>query len=79
MCFPFFHAGMQHLMARYEAKQYRMPDECWALEYARGNIVSMLPFGVADCFTSTFDLWTLWKTVSVTAKLMFENICQGKI
>lgn len=22
-----------------------MPEKCWALEYARGNIASMLPFG----------------------------------
>ena len=29
-----------------------MPDECWALEYARGNIVSMLPFGVFDTIFS---------------------------
>lgn len=27
------------------AKQYKMPEKCWALEYARGNIPSMLPFG----------------------------------
>ena len=28
--------GMVHLMPRGVAKQYKMPDECWALEYARG-------------------------------------------
>jgi hypothetical protein len=50
-----------------------MPDECWALEYARGNIVSMLPFGLADTILSTVDLVTLWQTVEVSAHEMLSN------
>ena len=30
-----FKAGDQHYLPRGHAKQYRMPDACWALEYAR--------------------------------------------
>jgi C-8 sterol isomerase len=36
-----YRAGDQHHLKRGEAKQYRMDDACWALEYARGNIPSM--------------------------------------
>jgi C-8 sterol isomerase len=56
-----------------------MPDECWALEYARGNIASMLFFGLADTLTSTLDLVTLWQTVEGSASNMLRNALQGKI
>lgn len=59
--------GDQHWLPRGTAKQYRMPDAAWALEYARGNILSMLPFGFADSFSSTLDFWTLGQTVFVSA------------
>ena len=56
-----------------------MPDACWALEYARGNIPSMLPFGVFDTFFSTLDFVTLGETVAVSAKQMLGNLIKGKI
>ena len=30
------------------AKGYRVPDHCWMLEYSRGFVPAMLPFGLAD-------------------------------
>eukprot|EP00667_Euglena_gracilis_P020187 EG_transcript_21796 len=74
-----YRPGQQHLMPRYVAKQYRMPDECWALEYARGNIVSMLPFGFADSLFSTLDVVTLWNTVRISGLSMGRNLLMGKI
>lgn len=73
-----FRAGDQHHLPRYQAKQYRMPDECWALEYARGNIVSMLPFGLADCLTSTLDFVSYAETAYVSAQQMLSNMLRGK-
>ncbi|EGD72528.1 C-8 sterol isomerase [Salpingoeca rosetta] len=72
--------GDQHHLSFGEAKQYKMDDTCWALEYAVGNIPSMLPFGFADVFFSTLDFITLYKTVRVSAVNMFsELILRGKI
>ena len=38
-----YRPGDLHLMPHGVAKQYRCPEACWALEYARGNMLSMLP------------------------------------
>ena len=56
-----------------------MPDECWALEYARGNIPSMMPFGLFDIFFSTLDLQTLLDTVRISAVAMGRNLLKGKV
>ncbi|ORC90285.1 putative C-8 sterol isomerase [Trypanosoma theileri] len=74
-----YKAGDQHYLPRGVAKQYRMPDACWALEYARGNIPSMLFFGFADLFSSTLDVVTFYQTVAGTAGHMIPNALMGKI
>eukprot|EP00297_Palpitomonas_bilix_P013865 CAMPEP_0113912452 /NCGR_PEP_ID=MMETSP0780_2-20120614/28933_1 /TAXON_ID=652834 /ORGANISM="Palpitomonas bilix" /LENGTH=216 /DNA_ID=CAMNT_0000909409 /DNA_START=196 /DNA_END=846 /DNA_ORIENTATION=+ /assembly_acc=CAM_ASM_000599 len=74
-----YKAGEQHHLPRGVAKQYRMPDTCWALEYARGNIISMLPFGFMDGIFSTIDFYTVGQTVFYSAWSMGENLLNGKI
>lgn len=75
-----YRPGDQHHLAWGHAKQYRMPDTCWALEYARGNIPAMLPFGLADTLSSTLDFVTLWQTVKASARGMLgELFYNGKI
>ncbi|KAL2136386.1 hypothetical protein VTI74DRAFT_4030 [Chaetomium olivicolor] len=71
--------GTVHHLRRGEVKQYRMPEACFALEYARGWIPPMLFFGFADGLTSTLDFPTLWKTVWLTAKQMLGNLARGKL
>ncbi|EPY33548.1 C-8 sterol isomerase [Strigomonas culicis] len=70
--------GEQHWMRKLDAKQYRMPEECWALEYARGNIASMMFFGFLDVLFSTADLPTAFQTVRESAGNMFPNLLLGK-
>lgn len=72
-----FRPGDMHSMPAGTAKQYRMPDECWALEYARGNIVSMLPFGLGDTLSSTLDLVTLYQTLRVATAGVFQNLARS--
>ncbi|KAJ7091141.1 ERG2/sigma1 receptor-like protein [Mycena epipterygia] len=71
--------GMVHYLPRGTAKQYKMHEGCFALEYARGWIPLMLPFGLADIFTSTLDFPTLYHTCRVTGREMIRNIFIGKI
>mmetsp|Transcript_2221 Transcript_2221/g.6109 ORF Transcript_2221/g.6109 Transcript_2221/m.6109 type:complete len:217 (-) Transcript_2221:184-834(-) len=72
--------GSQHHMKLGVAKGYKIPDSgCWALEYARGNILSMMPFGLADLFSSTLDPVTFWKTVKVSGFNMLLNLLKGKV
>jgi C-8 sterol isomerase len=93
--------GDVHLMRRGVAKQYKMHEGCWAMEYARGRCLAvwssypapianihfvlagwiplMMPFGLADTFTSTLDLPTLYNTVRITGREMTRNLLLGKI
>jgi C-8 sterol isomerase len=71
--------GSVHHLHRGDAKQYKMPDSCFALEYARGWIPPMLFFGFADGLSSTLDLPTLWKTTHLTGREMIGNMLKGKI
>ncbi len=45
------------------AKGYRIPDHAWMLEYARGPIPLMLPFGLADSALSTLDYGVIARTI----------------
>lgn len=69
--------GDMHHMPRGEARGYRMPDRCFALEYARGWIPLMLPFGLADSFTSTVDLLPVAKTMRIYTKALAGEFLFG--
>ncbi|KZV96933.1 ERG2 and sigma1 receptor-like protein [Exidia glandulosa HHB12029] len=71
--------GTVNLMKRGEVKQYKMHVGCFALEYARGWIPPMLPFGLMDAFFSTLDFWTLVDTFHFTGREMIRNLLIGKI
>lgn len=63
-----FKPGDLHHMPRGEARGYRMPEHCYALEYARGLIPTMLPFGLVDQVTSALDAPTVAKTLRIYVK-----------
>ncbi|KAK6071786.1 C-8 sterol isomerase [Seiridium cupressi] len=71
-------AGSVHHLHRGTVKQYKMPEGCFALEYARGWIPPMLFFGFADGLSSTLDFPTLWRTTWVTGRQMVGNLLLGK-
>ena len=74
-----YKAGSQHHMEKGVAKGYKIPETCWALEYARGNVLSMMPFGLADLFFSTLDVVTLWQTIKVSGGNMLLQLMKGKV
>jgi hypothetical protein len=59
-------------------KGYRLPDACWMLEYSRGPIPTMLPFGLADTLLSTLDYRTLLKTLRNYGVLTVRSLLRGK-
>lgn len=71
--------GAIHHLRRGVVKQYKMPESCFALEYARGWIPPMLFFGFADGLSSTLDFPTLWRTTWITGQLMIGQLLQGKL
>ena len=71
--------GSVHHLRRGTVKQYKMPDACFALEYARGWIPPMFFFGFADGFFSTLDFPTLWRMTWITAREMGQNLLKGKL
>ena len=62
-----------------KAKGYAVPSHAFMLEYARGPIPTMLPFGLADTFFSTRDRRTLTKTIVHYGRLTVKELLQGKI
>ena len=67
-------------LGKSQAKGYRIPDRAWMLEYARGPIPLMLPFGFSDTVFSTLDygviMRTLWRYGKFAAR---ELLVKGKI
>jgi len=72
-------AGSVHHLKRGHVKQYKMHKGCFALEYARGWIPLMMPFGLADILTSTLDFPSFYDTVVISAREMGRNLLAGKI
>jgi C-8 sterol isomerase len=60
-------------------KGYRVPDHAWMLEYARGPIATMLPFGFADAALSVLDLAPIRRTMWSYGKLAVQGLLRGKI
>ena len=74
-----YRSGDMHHLPRRHAKQYKIPEMCWALEYARGPIATMFPFGLADTFTSTLDFHSLLQTIWLYTKSVTKELLRGKI
>src|SRR5262249_42153673 len=74
-----FRPGDMHHLPRGQARGYRMPDRCYALEYPRGFIPQMLPFGLADAFSSTLDFVPVWRTMRIYTRAVVGELLDGKI
>lgn len=65
-------------LGKRRAKGYKIPSDGWMLEYARGLIPFMLPFGLADTIFSTLDVRTWARTVSSYGKLATGELMRRK-
>jgi C-8 sterol isomerase len=50
------------------------PDHVWMLEYARGVLPSLIPFGLADGLLSTMDFKTVGQTVAIYFSLLMQQL-----
>lgn len=60
-------------------KGYRLPEGAWMLEYARGPIPGMLPFGLADSLFSTLDLRCIGRTVLDYGRHVGRSMLRGRV
>ena len=60
-------AGAQSLMIR---------DTCFCLEYARGPIASLMPFGLSDSIFSTWDWVSVFRCLKVYGKFQIPYMCK---
>ncbi len=74
-----YRPGDLHVLEPGTAEGYKMPEACYALEYARGIIPAMLPFGFADGLSSTLDVSALARTVGVYTRAVLGNLARGKV
>jgi C-8 sterol isomerase len=71
--------GSMHHLPKGAVRGYRIPEHCWALEYARGAIPTMIPFGFADTLSSTLDWKTAMQTLQIYAGACVRQLLRGKI
>lgn len=49
------------------------PDHVWMIEYSRGILPSLIPFGLADSLLSTLDFKTTWQTLVIYLSLLMRS------
>ncbi len=61
-----------------ESAGMHYPDHVWMIEYARGSMPALFPFGLADGLFSTLDYKTLWLTLVVYFSLLLKSFSRGQ-
>jgi ERG2 and Sigma1 receptor like protein len=54
------------------------PDHVWMIEYARGPLPSLLPFGLADALLSTLDFKTALQTLMIYFSLVMRQFSKSQ-
>jgi C-8 sterol isomerase len=66
------------LLQRGRVKGFRLAEGTWMLEYGRGPIATCLPTAITGAIAS-LDGKTIWKTLRVSAALMWRELRMGKV
>ncbi len=61
--------GERIFVDRWQSAAIDFPDHCWMLEYARGTLIWLLPFGFVHVFTSTLDFRSLLRLLRIYTTL----------
>ena len=65
-------------LASDKVKGYCVKDHAWMLEYGRGFIPTMMPFGLADSIFSTLDYKNFFYTIWDYGRLCVRELLRGK-
>ena len=65
-------------LRRKQVKGFKLPEGGWMLEYGRGPVPTALPFALSGALTS-LDVRTIAKTMWIYGRLVFKELCRGKI
>ncbi|SPM37252.1 hypothetical protein MRAB57_5095 [Mycobacterium rhizamassiliense] len=74
-----FEPGGVSYLGKGRVKGWGVPHAAFMLEYARGPVVTMLPFGLADSAFSTVDMPTLAKQLWYASRLTIGELLKGKV
>ena len=64
-----YKTGDRIFVDRGQAATIDFPDHCWMLEYSRGTLIWLLPFGIVNVFTNTLDFRSLFQLMKIYASL----------
>jgi C-8 sterol isomerase len=67
-------AGDRIFVDRGQSAGMHIPDHVWMLEYARGALGLLLPFGLADSLFSTLDYRTVRQTIAIYTRLLVRSL-----
>ena len=66
--------GSRVFVDRWQAATIDFPDHCWMLEYARGELFALLPFGMANTFFNTLDFKSAFRTMRIYGTLTLRHL-----
>ncbi|HLI69592.1 MAG TPA: ERG2 family protein [Ktedonobacteraceae bacterium] len=65
-------------IGRGESAGMHYPDHVWMVEYARGPLLTLFPFGLADGFFSTLDFKTIFQTLVIYFSLLTRQLSRSQ-
>mmetsp|Transcript_38197 Transcript_38197/g.53124 ORF Transcript_38197/g.53124 Transcript_38197/m.53124 type:complete len:248 (+) Transcript_38197:147-890(+) len=69
-----FSAGDTFHLQAWETQSINIPEEFWLLEYGRGFVPLLLPFGFVGSIFSTLDFHSICRTIWVYSKFMVSYL-----
>lgn len=70
-----YRAGQTAYLKKGSRRVFRYVDSCWMIDYARGNIITMFPFGVINpAMYNTLDPKSAWEQIANYGELCVKSI-----
>lgn len=73
-----YKTGDRIFVGKGQSAGMHIPDHVWMIEYARGALPLLLPFGLADSLFSTLDFKTVARTLAIYISLSTRRLAGGQ-